>query len=100
MFLDLDLLGIGFLDKFDRSRIQGLSGCLDFFGFFQGFESNGILLSDVGFWFFFGFNSFILSDKAFLWTLDSNHLSIILNNTNIQSDPNGCKRINALFLPY
>jgi len=36
MFLDLDLLGIGFSDKFDRFRIQGFSDAW-IFGFFQGF---------------------------------------------------------------
>ena len=93
MFLDLD-----FLDKFDRSRILDFSGCLDFVGFFKDLAQTRFFFRTLDFGFSLDLSSFILTGRAFLGTLDSNHLSIILNITNIQSDRNGCKRINAIFL--
>jgi hypothetical protein len=46
---------------------QGFSGFLDdwILLVFSGFESNGILLSDVGFWFFFGFKFIHSSGQLF-----------------------------------
>jgi len=60
MFLDLDLLGFGFCDKFDRSGIPGFSGCLDV-GFSLDLVQKRLFFRklDVGFSLDIGFESLI-----------------------------------------
>ena len=65
MFLDLDLLGIGFCDKFDRSRIRGFSGCLDFLVFFKDLNQTGFFFRTLDFGFSLDLSSFILSGQLF-----------------------------------
>jgi hypothetical protein len=69
-----------------------------FLVFFKDLVQTGFFCRTLDFGFSLDVSSFIRSGLAFLWTLDSNHLSIILNDTNIQSDSSQCKRINAIFL--
>ena len=64
MFLDLDLLGFGFSDKFDRSGIQGFSGCLDFL-VFKDLNQTGFFFRTLDFGFSLDLSSFIRSGLAF-----------------------------------
>ena len=60
----MDLLGFGFSDKFDRSRIQGFSGCLDFW-FFKDLNQTGFFFRTFDFGFSLDLSSFIRSGLAF-----------------------------------